>query len=281
MKKGQGFFLLGLLFLWINGQALAERIVVLYAAASPVLKALGVREEVVGTTRNDPYFPRAIKVGSHLRPNVELIKALKPTFIIAGSPRTFPPRLKKEFEGQVFFYDPRTLSQILEKIETLGKRLGREEEAEKLVRNLKSKLQEIHPLPCRPKVIFEVMERPLRVAGQRNIITDIIQVAGGLNPVNVPRKHVLISPEKILFLSPDLYLYQVGPMNKNPLPPSKRAYFSGLKAKVIRVKEFEFSRPGPNAFEATLKLNRILKNFCLQRDQGRAINSTAGPKANN
>ncbi len=245
-------------------EALATRIVVLYAAASPVLKALGIEEEVVGVTRRDRNFPHAVKVGSHLRPNVELVKALRPDLIIAGSKRAFPEELRAKVKAEVFYYDPRTLEEIIETILQLGRRLGREEQARSLVRKLRAKLSEIKPLPCRPKIVYEIMERPLRVAGQKNIVTDIIRVAGGVNPVKVPRKHVLISPEEILLLSPDLYLYQVGPMNKNPTPPQERAYFKGLKARVERVDEFLFSRPGPNAFQAAVELNRMLGELCAE-----------------
>ncbi len=260
-------FIFCLFILWwlLPPQALALRLVVLYAAASPVLKSLGIKEEVVGVTRRDQVFPKAIKVGTHLRPNVELIKALQPDLVIAGSQKAFPEGLKEKVQAEVFYYDPRTLEEILETIKRLGRRLKREEAANQLVARLRLELGKIRPLSCHPKVIYEIMERPLRVAGERNIVADIIRVAGGRNLIRVPKKHVLISPEQILLLAPDLYLYQIGPMNKNPTPPLRRAYFKGLKAEVKKVDEFRFSRPGPNAFQAAIELNRIFEDFCLQK----------------
>ena len=106
-------------------------------------------------------------------------------------------------------------------------------------------------------MIYEVSAWPLKVAGARSIVSDIIRAAGGRNLVPQDKKHVLLSPEMVLALQPDFYLYQVGPMNKNPVPPKKRPYFKGLKSLVIRVAEEEFARPGINSFSAAVKLNRI------------------------
>ncbi len=46
-------------------------------------------------------------------------------------------------------------------------------------------------------------------------------------------------------------------MNKNPTVPSERPYYKSLRAKVIKVDEYEFARPGINAFQAVVDLNRI------------------------
>jgi iron complex transport system substrate-binding protein len=236
-----------------------ERIVVLYAAASPVVKELGAGEKVVGVTRTDRAFMNATRVGSHLRPNIELLKVLKPDLIVAGSRRAFPESFSRELGVDVFYFDPRTLDEILMKIRKLGRILERPKKAEELIRRLDWKLEEVEPLSKRPTVMYEISARPLKVAGRRSIITSIIERAGGLNPVKVNKKHVLISPEKVLKTAPDLYIYQVGPMNKNPESPEKREYFHALKSRVVKVDEYEFARPGLNAFDAVLELNRILK----------------------
>jgi len=234
-----------------------QRIVVLYAAASPVLKALGVSERIVGVTKTDHTFRGVTSVGSHLRPNIELLKALKPDLIVAGSKRAFPPEMSRRLKTEVFYFDPRTLEDILDRIESLGRMLGRQTQASALIEKLKEKLSQIKPLKHRPTVVYEISARPLKVAGSRSIITSIIEHAGGINLIKVKKKHVLISPEKVISLAPDFYIYQVGPMNKNPLEPEKRPYFGSLKSKVVRVDEYEFARPGINAFQAVVDLNRI------------------------
>ncbi len=252
---------LTLFFSFIGVSHAYNRIVVLYAAASPVLKELKAGDKVVGVTRTDRTFDNVTRVGSHLRPNIELLKALKPDLIVAGSKRAFPESFSKELKVDVFYFDPRTLDEILVKIKKLGDLLDRKKEATTLVHRLKEKLSEIKPLNKRPTVIYEISARPLKVAGSRSIITSIIERAGGINLVTVKKKHVLISPEKVIKLAPEIYIYQVGPMNKNPEHPKKREFFRSLKSRVIRVDEYEFARPGINAFDAVLELNRIFSEI--------------------
>ena len=251
---------LGLILFWfLSGSASALRIVVLYPAASPVLRALGVSDrEVVGVTRHDRTYPGAVRVGSHLRPNLELVRALDPDLLIVGSRRAFPEALARKLSTRVFRYDPRTLQEILVCIRNLGEVLGRRQAAEDLVERLSTLLSRIKPLPRPVTVIYEVSATPLKVAGARSIVNDIIRVAGGRNLITVPRKHILLSPEKVLALDPEVYIYQVGPMNRHPTPPKKRPYFRSLRSRVLRVEELEFARPGLNAFTAALELNRFL-----------------------
>jgi iron complex transport system substrate-binding protein len=238
-----------------------ERVVVLYAPASSVIKALGAGHRVVGRTRTDRTFPEATNVGSHLRPNIELIKALRPDLLVAGSRRAFPDEMARRFHSKIYRYDPRSIEELFQAILDLGELLDRRPEAEGLVRRLREKLNSIEPLRSSPGIIYEISQTPLKVAGQRSIVTAIIEAAGGRNLVKINRKHVILSPEQVIKLAPEFYIYQEGPMNRNPLPPKQRPYFSILKAKVIKVSEKEFARPGLNVIDAIIKLNRILKEM--------------------
>ncbi|GBE40984.1 MAG TPA: iron ABC transporter substrate-binding protein [Nitrospirae bacterium] len=264
-KKGAGrlvrtLFLGITLCLMFFSPALAyEKIVVLYPAVSPILIELGALDMIVGTTRSDHAVKGVVKVGSHLRPNIELLNALAPDLIIAGSRRAFPYEMKERVKADIFYYDPATLDDILVKIKKIGAMLERKDKAENLVARLKKRLSEISSLPRQPSVIYEVMAEPLRVAGKKSILTSIISAAGGNNLVSINKKHAVISTEKVLKLTPDFYVYQVGPMNKNPVPPEERPFYKSLKSKFIRINELEFARPGINAFDAAVKLNIIFK----------------------
>ncbi|QJA06432.1 ABC transporter substrate-binding protein [Thermosulfurimonas marina] len=256
MKKG-----LGILFaLWVfwASPLQAARVVVLYPAASSVLYALGVSpEEVVGVTRHEKIYTRATKVGSHLRPNLELVRALKPDLVIVGSKKAFPEEAARHLGLPVFRYDPRTVREILVKVLELGQRLGREKRAQALVQELSGKLRALKPVSPPVRVIYEVSAEPLKVAGAKSIVNDVIRLAGGVNLIQAPRKHVLLSPEKVLALAPEVYLYQVGPMNPHPLPPEKRPYFRGLRSRLVQVEELRYARPGLEVFSAVLELNGL------------------------
>ncbi|MBU3916905.1 ABC transporter substrate-binding protein [bacterium] len=262
MNRLKTVFLSGLLILFpMIGLYAFERVIILNSAVSQIAEKLELNGKIVGITLKDNTFSGATKVGSHLRPNIELMKALKPDLVIAGSSKAFSEEMRVRLNTEVFRYDPQSLEDILRLILKLGTLFQKEDNAENLVRQLKSRLNTMTDAKTRVTVIFEVSERALKLAGKKNIITSMIETAGGTNLINVNKKHVLISPEKILVLNPDIYIYQNGPMNKNPTDPLKRNYFQSLKSKVIEVDQLEFTRPGLNTFDAVLKLNIIFKEF--------------------
>jgi len=234
-----------------------KRVVVLAPAAVDIFEKLDAADLIVGVTKNVKGLPHAKRVGSHIRPNLELIAALSPDLIVISSNRFFAPAFAKKLNADIFYYNPVTLEGIIAKIEELAGLIGREDKAYSLVRELKNKLSSVKPLKKSPRVVYEVMEHPLIFAGKKNIVADIIQKAGGTFLPDIPKKFVRFSYERILVLKPDIYIYQVGPMNKNPTPPLKRPYLKGLKAVFLRVNELDFSRPNTRSFDNVLFLNRV------------------------
>ncbi len=262
MNSLKTIFLSGLfLLIPLIGINAFERVIILNSAVSPIAQKLGLGEKIVGITFKDNTFSKATKVGSHLRPNIELMKALKPDLVIAGSSRAFPDEMKDRLNTDVFRYDPGSLEDILQLIQKLGVLFQKVDKAENLVAQLRSRLSTVTSTQNKVTVTFEVSERALKLAGKKNIVTSIIEAAGGINLIKINKKHVLISPEKVLILNPDIYIYQNGPMNKNPTDPLQRNYFRPLKSKVIEVDQLEYTRPGLNAFDAVLKLNLIFQEF--------------------
>lgn len=255
-RSGSTFIaVLIILVFWMSPVSAAERIVVLNPAVSPILQQLEMESAVVGITYNDEVFPGKTRVGSHLRPNIELIKALQPELLIVGSKRAFADEVAKRFDAALFRYDPRDLNEILDGIQNLGTVLNKQILAGKIIDREKGRMAALQKPVKAIRAVFEISQQPLKLAGQQNIVTSIIEAAGGTNLVEADTKHVLLSPEKVLVLSPQLYIYQNGPMNKNPVNPVKRNYFRSLRSQVIEVDQLAFTRPGLNAFEAVQTLN--------------------------
>ena len=241
----------------------AERIVLLSPAAGDIIHKLNADDKVVGVTRNLEGFDKATKVGSHIRPNVEIIRSLSPDLLIISSNRFFSKEMAAAVGAEVYYYQPRTLEDIAVQIGKLAKRLNREGQGTELIAKQWRKLESLRPLKQRPRVVFEVTAMPLLVAGIRHIVADIIKRAGGeLVPAD-KRKLVRYNTEAILARQPDIYIYQVGPMNKNPQPPSQRSCFSSLAARFLRVDELQFSRPNTTSFDNVVKLNNYFagENF--------------------
>ena len=59
----------------------AERIIALYGAYNEILAAMGLEDRLVGRTKADVLPPSILSrpsIGTHMRPNVELVLALEP-----------------------------------------------------------------------------------------------------------------------------------------------------------------------------------------------------------
>jgi len=241
----------------------AQRIVVLAPAAADIVLQLRLEDQVVGKTRSVEEFPQALKVGSHIKPNVELIKGLEPDLLIISSNRFFSEQMAAAVGAKTFTYHPQTLEDILQQTAQLAQLTGRKAAGQTLVAQLRRKIDGLQPLATRPRVVYEISALPLSVAGQTSIITDIIRTAGG-EPLDFGRGAIIkLNPEAMILRQPALYIYQIGPMNQNPTPPAQRGNYHLLKSQYLQVDQLQWSRANSQSFTRVLELHQFLQN--LQR----------------
>lgn len=252
-----------LLLLSTTASFAAERIVVLAPAAADIILQLEAGALVVGKTRNVEEFPQATEVGSHIRPNLELITALQPDLLIISSNRFFSQEMAGAVGAAVFHYNPHSLEEILEQTGQLAERLGRQQQADRLSAALRQKLREVKPLKNAPRVLYEITEAPLTIAGTGHLLAAIVKAAGGELVSGGERKLLRFNPEGVLSLRPDVYIWQVGPMNQNPTPPAERGQYRLLKADYLQVEQLQYARANTNSFDNVLELNR----YFLKREK--------------
>jgi iron complex transport system substrate-binding protein len=256
----------------ISLQEPARRIISLYGAYSEILFAMGLEDLLVARTRAD-FFPPAIlskpSVGTHLRPNMELVLGLKPDLILQTSGRKYGHEVIRQIADKglaVASFRPTTFEELFSVIHRLGTLTDHEEAADRLVKQLRGRLQQLSRrltvTEHRPTVFFEVRYPNLLGAGQQSIVNDVILKAGGINCLPNRKKLVRINIETLVGYNPEVYVVQKGPMNRNPAEPKSRPNFRVLKAveeeRVLFVDEHIFSRPGPRSVEAVEKLAAFL-----------------------
>ena len=256
----------------------ARRIIPLYAALSDTLLALGLDKQIIARTVSDDILPASLPaVGTHMRPNPELMTALKPDLVVQLEGRSEAGLAAQSLARlgiPVARFRISSFEELFSCIERLGVLCGREQEAASLVAGMRERLkaakeQAPQNAPT-PSVFFEVRYPNLLGAGAGSMLSDIIIVAGGENSLKKhPDRMVRLSEEMLVSLDPDIYLVQQGPMNKNPSPPEQRAHFSSLGAVrngfVFFVPEARFSRPGPQSVTAVEELAGILRQWREKR----------------
>jgi iron complex transport system substrate-binding protein len=250
----------------------AQRIISLYGAYSEILFAIGAGDKLVARTMADRFPPSILdkpSVGTHLRPNMELVLGLQPDLIIHAQGRKHGHEVIRQIQQKgltVAVFQPRNFSELFSVIDRLGILTGKVANAQALVKEQSSRLRQIDlrlaKSKDRPKVFFEVRYPNLLGAGQGSIVNDVILKAGGVNCLPNEKKLVRINIESLIDYDPDVYLVQRGPMNRSPGRPESRPNFQVLKAvqqgRVFFVDEYIFSRPGPRSIDAVEKLAAFL-----------------------
>ena len=250
----------------------AKRVISLYGAYSEILFAIGAGDSLVARTRADRFPSEMLKkpsVGTHLRPNMELVLGLEPDLIIHALGRKHGHEVINQIEREGFtvaVFQPTTFEELFSVIHRMGILTGEESRAELLVQKLKGRLRHLNlkliASNRRPKVFFEVRYPNLLGAGQGSIVNDVILKAGGVNCLPSKQKLVRINIESLIGFDPEVYVIQMGPMNRSPGNPRSRPNFKVLKAvregRVFFVDEYIFSRPGPRSVDAVEKLALFL-----------------------
>jgi iron complex transport system substrate-binding protein len=251
----------------------SPRVIALYGAFNEILADLGREELLAARTQADELPPSILakpSVGTHLRPNAELILGLRPDLVLQLGGRgeaMEPVRFLEERGLTVAVFDLENFEQLFSVMERLGALTGSVDRARERVAAMRAELDAIEVAQSgpRPRIFFEARYPTLLAAGQGSMVTEIMARAGGQNCVEAPDKLVRLGEEELLRLAPDIYLVQRGPMNPSPVPVNERPLFRTLPClaagRVHTVDQGVFSRPGPRSLEAVRQLSTIIANW--------------------
>jgi iron complex transport system substrate-binding protein len=171
------------------GHAVPERIVSLAPNLPEILFALGAGDRVVAVTSHCNWPPEALakaKVGTFWQPSLESIVKARPDLVVALAlaPQRILTRRLELMGYRCLVLDIETVGQLTGAIEILGAELGCPDRASALNASLAQRLARASQTSGpRPSVLWVVQRRPLRVAGQRTFINELIELAGGRNAV--------------------------------------------------------------------------------------------------
>lgn len=241
----------------------ATRIIALYGAFNELLLSMGLDKTIVARTKADASIEalrHLPEVGTHMRPNPELIVALAPHIVLQMEGRQEADVISQTLRRMgipVLIFKMGNFAEMFAVLQRLGVLTQEEERASILKTQWKKRLQHVRTVVLeqpRQSVFYEVRYPNLLGAGQDSIINDIILHAGGRNVISTPGRVIRLNEEELIRHDPDAYIVQEGPMNPAPSPLENRRHYESLKAlrtgKVITVDEHAFARPGPRSVES-------------------------------
>lgn len=261
-----------------------RRIVTLGPNYAEILFAIGAGDQLIGVTDFCKYPPEAAakpKVGGIINPNLERILALEPDLLLVsrGIDLQLVHRLQ-EFDCPVMAFDPQTLEQILELISRLGEVSGQEENAERLVTNLRQRIEQVREQVAasgtrRPRVLLVVSWEGLWVAGTCSFVNDLLATAGGTNAVaqmsTVPsdRPWPTVTRELVILSDPEVLIFAGG--QASPVGTDRREILHWLRrdrawanltavrtGNLVVLDEDLLTIPGPRVVEGLEVLHQVI-----------------------
>jgi len=272
------FFLTSGLFQSLEASSFFEhqpkRIISTSPSITEMLFELGLQDRIVAVTDFCIYPQEACllpSIGGVLNPDIEKIVSLAPDLIILQSDSATVEKNIKSLGIPTFSIKVRTISDIFESINRLGKELNCQEAAEKLLLLLKDKINAfkqklVGQLPKKVLLLLGDSSDPahdLYAVGPGTFLNELLVLSGGENILkNSKAQYPKLSKEYIIEQSPEIIIeagpksnlsqkeidYKVEQWNRFPTIQAvrdKRIYFIGADYILI---------PGP-------RLVKILENF--------------------
>lgn len=188
-------------------------------ATSPAIMAIceKLNLELVGGVESDiSYVPERYKdvekVGTPMSPDMEIVSAIHPDFIL--SPQSLMSDLKPKYEGAGLDYAFLNLSSVkgmYKSIEELGEIFNRKEDAKALTTEFQEYLasyNESHKGQTRPKVLI-LMGLPgsYIIATENSYVGSLVEMAGGINVYAGTNDEFLnVNTEDMKLKEPDIIL---------------------------------------------------------------------------
>ena len=238
-----------------------RRIVSLSPAITEALYVLGMRDAIVGVTiycRKPPEAREKTKVGSVIEADVEKIVSLKPDLILTMSLTSEKniAQLRNLGLKVVTFEIPRDYAQLCDVFLRLGKTVGKEgkalrllKESRKIVSDVENRVKGL----AKPKVLVQIGARPFFVATRDYFVNDYVEFAGGTN-IFRDEKSGAVNREEALRRNPDVIIIAgMGISGENEMNTWNRfASIEAVKKGRIYVVDPDICSPTPVSFAQSL-----------------------------
>lgn len=248
-----------------------QRIVSLVPSVTETIFALGGEARLAGVT-DFCDFPWAAKskpsVGGMIAPSLETIVTLGADVVIgtdAGSREETFAALRR-LGVPVYLVHANRLADVFGLVERLGALTGRESAAPALIAWLRGRVEVVTRAVhgrARPRVLYVLWPEPLIVPGRDDLVTELIQLAGGDSiTADEPHGYPRLSLEAAVARAPDVIVLARHGTGSGPIPREKWDRLTSLPAvKAGRVHAVDgnlLHRYGPRIVDGLTALARII-----------------------
>lgn len=191
----------------------AQRVVSLAPGITEIVFALNRGGTLVGVTKfcDYPAAAKSIKqIGGLLDVNIEVIASLAPDIILIYPEHYDKVKFLRQ-KTRIVTVQHGRLAELLSSILVIGRALGAEIEAKRLVARIQAKLQGISVQAKGKKKVRAMFIagrnidelKNMYIIGKNDFINDLLEIAGGTNAYDGSVNYPSISMESVIFLNPE------------------------------------------------------------------------------
>ncbi len=250
------------------------RVVSLACSNTEIVCALGCAEMLVGvddhSDRPEAVVSSLPRVGPDLRVDVAKVASLKPDLVLAS---LTVPGHERNLEalaaaGLPFLApEPVSLEDVYGNILEIARALGVLERGERLVQEMRGSLVATPAGDDRPSVLVQWWNRPTIAPGGLSWITDLLEHAGGENPIGgEPVKSRPLADDEVAELNPEAIVLSwcgVRPEKYRPEVVLRNPLWQDVAAvrenRVFSIPEAALGRPGPGLLAGFRALQEIVE----------------------
>lgn len=193
-----------------------KKVISLNPSTTETLYAIGAGDAVLGVTVYCRY-PEDVRdkerIGTVLEPDVEKIIALRPDLVFAtleGNPLSCIKSLRNSGLKVFVLGEVHSFSDLFNRMELLGRLMGREEDSKRLIGSLKKEIEYLRSKVLdspKPKVFLQLGDNPIVTASKNTLLGEILEIAGTTNIAEeAPVRYPIYSMEQIALYNPEVII---------------------------------------------------------------------------
>ena len=184
-----------------------KRIVSLVPSQTEFLFDIGLEKEVIGITKFCIYPSHWLKtktiIGGTKNVDVEKVRSLKPDLIIGNKEENTKENIEELREiAPVWMSDIFNLEDALEMMGSIGGMVGKQEETQELVNNIKGQFDSFKPENLKLSVLYLIWRKPYIGVANDTFIDDMLKRCGFKNILADQTRYPVI--ENLSDLNPDV-----------------------------------------------------------------------------
>ncbi|KRG15865.1 ABC transporter substrate-binding protein [Lederbergia galactosidilytica] len=254
-----------------------KRIVSLMPSNTEIVFALEKGDNLVGASTEYDNYPEEVneieKVAANFELNVEKVLSLKPDLVLAhGSNLTTWESGLKQLEDSgvtvLVIEDAQSFKAVYQTIETIGKALGKKDEANEIVENMQAKLADITEKTTeiandeKKSVFVEISPAPeIYAAGTGTFMNEMLEAIHSENIVE-EEGYPTLNEEAVIKSNPDVIIVNYSYVEDAVDQVLQRAAWKDVTAvkekQVYQVDEDLVSRSGPRIIEGVEELAKAI-----------------------